>query len=475
MSFSTKGFVLALYLLASTFLRCGGSDSAPSGPPRTITWATPASITHGTALSSAQLKATSSAVGSFSYSPAAAWTQHSALAQSRTAGTSFQNKDTPLAPSPPDRIQTDIPSVSETLADYFFIGAAIWRGDIAGPQSELLRKHFNSITAENDMKWSSLRPSETTFDFTGADALIAFARANHMRVRGHTLLWHQQNPRWLFKDADGNDMRPTPENKALLLQRLETHIRTVVSRYKDDVYAWDVVNEVIDPEQPDGFRRTPWFVITGTDYIDTAFRVARDVAPRAKLFINEYDTTKPAKRALLYNLVRDLKARNVPVDGVGHQMHIKLEDPPVAAITETINQFSALGVDNQITELDVSVYANATDNCSRIAESVLIQQGYRYRDIFEALRRLKGKISAVTFWGKADDHTWLKRFPIVRLDSPLLFDEKLQAKPAYWGIVYPSRLPARPNDFGSAGPRCASSRNSSSLNSQQLDKDQVSK
>jgi endo-1,4-beta-xylanase len=286
-----------------------------------------------------------------------------------------------------------------------------------------------------------------------------------MRVRGHTLLWHKQNPPWLFKDVSGNDMTPTPENKALLLQRLEKHIRVVVSRYKDDVYAWDVVNEVIDPEQPDGFRRTPWFVITGTDYMDTAFRIARETAPRAKLFINEYDTTKPAKRAFLYDLVRDLKARNVPIDGVGHQMHINLRDPSVAAITETINMFSGLGVDNQITELDLSVYSNDRDNCSNIPENVLIQQGYRYRDIFQALRELKGKISAVTFWGLADDHTWLKTFPIERLDLPLLFDANLQAKPAYWGIVDPTRLPARAMTVYPAAMDCSLSRNDFSLHS----------
>jgi endo-1,4-beta-xylanase len=393
------------------------------------------------------------------------WIYHSAFAHLGTAISPLGNQNIRFVLGSSVQIQTGIPSVSESLADDFLVGAAIWRGDIAGPHSELLKKHFNSITAENDMKWASLRPSEAAFDFTGADALISFARANHMRVRGHTLLWHKQNPQWLFKDVSGNDMSPTPENKALLLQSLEQHIRVVVSHYKDDVYAWDAINEVIDPKQADGFRRTPWFLITGTDYIDTAFRIAHEVAPRAKLFINEYDTTNPGKRAFLYNLVGDLKTRNVPVDGVGHQMHIDLEEPPAAAITGTINMFSALGVDNQITELDVSVYPNESDNCSSIPDAVLIQQGYRYRDIFQALRQLKGKISAVTFWGLADDHTWLKKFPIERLDLPLLFDERLQAKPAYWGIVGPTQLPALGKTAYPAAIDCSPSRNRSSLRS----------
>jgi endo-1,4-beta-xylanase len=356
------------------------------------------------------------------------------------------------SPDPPVSIEADLPSLSRALADDFPIGAAIWKGDLAGPHSKLLKKHFNSITPENDMKWARLRPAEDTFDFANADVLVAFAKANHMRVRGHTLVWHKQNPAWLFKDVLGNDLLPTPENKDLLLQRLEKHIRSVVSHFKDDVYARDVVNEVIDPSQPDGFRRTPWFLITGTDYIETAFRTAREVAPRAKLFINEYDTTARVKRKFLYNLVRDLKARGVPIDGVGHQMHVNLAKPPVGDMTETIQMFSELGLDNQITELDVSLYTNGVDRCASIPQEMLTEREYRYRDIFAALRKLRGKVSGVTFWGVADDHTWLKTLPVARLNLPLLFDEQSRAKPAYWGIVEPSRLPLQASSGSPPAP-----------------------
>ncbi len=351
---------------------------------------------------------------------------------------------------PVAQIQTNIPSVFETFADYFPIGAAIWQGDITGVHSELLKKHFNSITAENDMKPGSLQPTQGVFNFTAADVLVNFAKASHMLVRGHTLVWHQQNPFWLFLDATGKTMQPTPQNKTLLLQRLENHIRGVVSHYRDDVYAWDVVNEVIDPAQPDGFRRSQWFLITGTDYIDRAFQVAHEVAPNAKLYINDYDTTNPTKRMFLYNLVRDLKSRGVPIDGVGHQMHSNIDYPSAEAISETINMFSELGADNQITELDLSVYNNSTASYSTVPEEVLIKQGTRYRDFFQAFRQLKGKLSSVTFWGQADDHTWLKSFPITRLDLPLLFDEQLQAKYAYWGAVDPSHLPGAGADLASS-------------------------
>ena len=129
-------------------------------------------------------------------------------------------------------------------------------------------------------------------------------------------------------------MTPTPENKAILLQRLENHIRTVVGHFGDDVYAWDVVNEVIDPSQSDGFRRSPWFNITGTEYIDRAFRVAREVAPNARLYINDFSTTDEPKRSFLRNLVRDLLSRGVPIDGIGHQMHSNIEYPSAAAVID---------------------------------------------------------------------------------------------------------------------------------------------
>jgi endo-1,4-beta-xylanase len=336
--------------------------------------------------------------------------------------------------------QEEPPSLSQALAAYFPVGAAVSPNDVNGPHAEILKRHFNSIVAENDMKWARIHPAESTFDFSRADTLVAFARSNHMLVRGHTLLWHKQNPPWLFLDAQGKQMQPTPENKALLLGRLEKHIRAVVSRYRDDVYAWDVVNEVIDPSAPDGMRRTPWYLITGTDYIDTAFRTAREVAPKAKLFVNDYDTTDPVKRQYLYDLVRDLKRRGVPVDGVGHQMHINIDCPSTADFVETINMFAALGVDQQVTELDMSVYHNGQDSYATVHPEAMAKQAQRYRELFDALRQLKGKITGVTFWGVADDHTWLTHFPATRLDWPLLFDAQLKPKAAFWGIVDPRRL-----------------------------------
>jgi len=326
-----------------------------------------------------------------------------------------------------------VPSLAQTFGPYFPVGAAVGPDDTTGPHAEILKRHFNSIVAENDMKWARIHPAESTFEFSRADALAAFARTNHMRMRGHTLAWHRQNPEWLFQDANGNPLQPTAENKALVLSRLEKHIRSVVGRYRDDVYAWDVVNEVIDPGQPDGFRRSPWYLLTGTDYIDTAFRTAREVAPNAKLFINDYDTTDPVKRQFLFNLVRDLKRRGVPLDGVGHQMHVNIDCPPVADFVETVNLFVQLGVDQQVTELDMSLYHDSQDSYPRPYPVALDRQAARYRELFDALRQMKGKITGVTFWGVADDHTW--RSSRTRTDWPLLFDNQTQPKAAFWAVV----------------------------------------
>jgi uncharacterized repeat protein (TIGR01451 family) len=354
---------------------------------------------------------------------------------------SFYIDDFTLTYLAPLEIEPDIPSVYQTYANYFRMGAAIEPVKTTGVHAELLKKHFNSITAENSMKPGPLQPTEGVFNFGPADTLINFARANGIGVRGHTLVWHAQNPNWLFLDASGAPLQPSPESKALMLSRLDAHIRAVVSRYRDDVYAWDVVNEVIDEGQPDGLRRSQWYMLTGTDYIETAFRVAREVAPNAKLYINDYNTTIPNKRTALYNLVRDMRARGVPIDGVGHQMHSNIDFPSVNSMVQTINLFAELGVDQQVTEFDMSVYTNGTDMYSEVPEEILIRQGYQYRDIWEAYRQLKDKISSVTIWGLADDSTWLKGFPIARLDLPLLFDESLKAKHSYWGIIDPLRLP----------------------------------
>ncbi len=375
------------------------------------------------------------------YAMASNYNSASLYVESVTGTPSFYIDDFQLAYIPPVQIQTDLASVYQTLASYFPVGAAIDTTDLSGVHAQLLVKHFNDITSGNDMKWDATEPQEGTFTFTKADAEVSFAKANNMLIRGHNLCWYQQNPAWLFLDAGGNPMTPTPANKALLIARLQNHITKVVQHFGNAIYAWDVVNEPIDPSQPDGLRRNMWYQIIGPQYIDIALQTARQANPNAKLFINDYDTTDPARRSALYNLVVGLQSRGIPIDGIGHEMHSNVQYPSAQSLVDTVNLFSSVGLDNEITELDISVYTDSTSSYSTVPDSIIAEQGYRYRDYFQAFRQLKGKISSVTLWGIADDDTWLDSFPINRLDLPLLFDTNLQAKPAYWGVVDPSQLP----------------------------------
>ncbi|WP_329083521.1 endo-1,4-beta-xylanase [Streptosporangium sp. NBC_01469] len=341
----------------------------------------------------------------------------------------FDVDDFRLAYVEPKPIQTDIPPLKDRVP--FTIGAAFYRGATLGEHAKLITRHYGSVTPGNSLKWDATEPVEGEFTFADGDYLVDWATANDLEFRGHTLVWHSQTPAWVFEGA----------TKEILLRRLENHIRAVMGRYKGKIGTWDVVNEVVDENQADGLRRSPWYEIAGLDYIRTAFRVAREVDPDAKLVINDYNTEFPRKRQALYDLVRKLRAEGVPIDAVGHQLHVNVEQPPASYIEDTIERFAGLGVDQQVTELDVSVYTDFTTSYDTVPAEVLALQGHRYREIFDVFRRQARHLSSVTIWGVADDATWLSSFPITRLNPPLPFDDELQAKPAYWGIADPGRLP----------------------------------
>ncbi|WP_084960436.1 endo-1,4-beta-xylanase [Thermoactinospora rubra] len=354
--------------------------------------------------------------------------------ESDTGTFDYDLDDFSLTYIPPKPIQTDIPSLKDVLP--FTVGTAVNRTVTLGEHGKLVTKHYESVTPGNALKWDATEPAEGQFRFEDGDYLVDWALDRGLRFRGHTLVWHSQVPDWVFEDAEGGQA-----DKATLLRRLENHIRAVMGRYKGKIGTWDVVNEVIDENQPDGLRRSPWFQIAGLDYIRTAFRVAREVDPQAKLVINDYNTEYPRKREALYKVVRQLLAEGVPIDAVGHQLHVNIEQAPASFIEDTIERFATLGVDQQVTELDVSVYTDFVSSYPEVPQEVLVEQGHRYKEIFDVFRRQAGRLSSVTIWGVADDETWLSNFPINRLNPPLPFDDELQAKPAYWGIVDPSRLP----------------------------------
>ncbi|WP_339158526.1 endo-1,4-beta-xylanase [Paenibacillus sp. FSL W8-0186] len=335
----------------------------------------------------------------------------------------------------PDRgpitIEPDIPSLKDVFTGDFLFGAAFENFElIEAADRQLLTKHFNSLTPGNVLKWDSTQPQEGEFNFEPSDQAVQFALDNGQQVRGHTLVWHNQTPDWVFRDSNGN-----LASKQLLYQRMEAHINEVVGRYKGKIYAWDVVNEVIDASQPDGLLRSLWYQIAGEEYIEKAFEYAHAADPDALLFINDYNTHESAKSQALYNLISRLKAKGIPVHGVGHQTHLKINYPTMSEIDSSIAKFAALNIKQEITELDIDIYSDDSTKYDTLPDNLAQTQATRYKQLFDVLLKHKDKIDNVTVWGKDDGNSWLRSFPVNRNNWPLLFDERLQSKPAYWAIV----------------------------------------
>ncbi len=324
------------------------------------------------------------------------------------------------------------PKLKEVFAKDFLIGAAVNPKTIVS-QEELLAYHFNSITAENEMKFESLHPSEETYTFELADQLVAFARKHEMSMRGHTLVWHNQTTEWLFEDKDGKTA-----DRETLLQRIKSHISTVVGRYKQDIYAWDVVNEVIADEGEELLRKSKWLDTVGPDFISKVFEYAHEADPQALLFYNDYNESDPLKRDKIYKLMKSLVEQSVPVHGVGLQAHWNLYDPLLDDIRRAIEKYASLGLQLQLTELDVSLFRfdDKRTDLTVPPEALLELQAQRYEVMFKLLKEYNKEITSVTFWGAADDYTWLDDFPVRgRKNWPFLFDELHQPKPAFQSIV----------------------------------------
>lgn len=357
---------------------------------------------------------------------------------------SFYIDDFQLTYVPPPTIQTDIPSIFKTYEDDFHIGAAIDPTDLSGPHAQLLTMHFNSITPGNDMKWSSVEATKGTFNFANADAEVGEAVCANMRVRGHNLVWATGAQTPSYAVGDGTN---SAANQAVVTANIQEHIQNEVQHFGSQVYAWDVVNEPLDPSQPDCLVHGPFYQVLGASYLDVAFNAAKQYAPAGtKLFINDYSTTDPARLACLVQVLHELRGRGVPVDAIGHEMHNQINYPTVESMVnaiETVHRHFP-EIEQQVTELDMSIY-NAGDDTSNYGNSIppsaLAEQGWLYKNYFDAFRHLRGKLASVTFWGMADDDTWLDSFPVTRTDYPLPFDMGLQAKPAYWGVVDPTHLP----------------------------------
>ncbi len=352
------------------------------------------------------------------------------------------------------------PSLQEAARGLFRIGAALNAAQITGEDgagSALVATHFDSITAENAMKWEHIQPEAGRFDFALADRFVALGVKHRKQIIGHTLVWHAQAPDWLFKNADGSEV-----SREELLARLRTHIATVVGRYRGRVAGWDVVNEAIRDE--DGLLRTekPWYRILGEDAVFAAFEAAHAADPDAELYYNDYAMDNPVKRAGVLKLVAALRARGLRIDGVGSQGHYGLTWPTIAQIDAELTDFAQAGLKVMYTELDVTTlprpdnyggaevsrrYAGSPEfdpYTGGLPAAKQAELARRYAELFAVFAKHHRTVDRVTLWGVADGTSWLNYWPILgRTDHPLLFDRDARPKPAFDAVVTTLRQASR--------------------------------
>jgi endo-1,4-beta-xylanase len=349
-----------------------------------------------------------------------------------------------ICPQEPDR-----PALRDAYKSKFLVGAALNDDLVSGRDPDaaaIVTTQFNSATAENAMKWVWIHPGPERYDFGQADRFVDFGEKHGMFIIGHTLVWHSQIPDWTFKDSAGRFL-----NREAMLERMKSHILTVVGRYRGRVHAWDVVNEALTDEG--GIRNSPWIQTIGEDFVAKAFEYAHQADPDAELYYNDYSLDKPPKRDACVNLVKDLKARGLRLDGVGIQGHWGMDYPTTEDLDAFITAIASLDVKVMVTEMDLNILPAAWDyEGADVSKRVELKKGLdpyvdglppevekkhtdRYVELFSILLR-HPQISRVTFWGVTDRTSWLNNWPVRgRTSFPLLFGRDYQPKPAFYGVI----------------------------------------
>lgn len=292
----------------------------------------------------------------------------------------------------------------------------------------LVAAQMNLLVAENAMKWAALRPAADKFDFRGADEILTFAGEHGQKVRGHNLCWHESIPSWFEGTV-------TKDNAQ---QFLVQHIQTVAGHYAGKLHSWDVVNEAIDTKsgRPDGLRKTPWLDLIGPDYLELAFRTARQADPSALLTYNDYgielDTAEQReKRAQVLTLVRRMKARGIPIDAVGVQSHLSVTDSyPGAGLQEFVRELRRMDLQVFVTELDIN--ERKLDGSVAERDAAIARLYKKYVGMMLA----EPNVKAVLTWGITDRYTWLNAPKYARSDGKpqrdLPFDSDYQPTPAFF-------------------------------------------
>lgn len=342
------------------------------------------------------------------------------------------------------------PYLKDVFKDYYYIGTALNNWHVLGrdvQSMEFAVKHFNSITPENLLKWERVHPKPGEYNFEPADSFVAVGERNNMFMVGHTLVWHSQTPKWVFEDENGN-----LASKEVLLERLKEHIYTVVGRYKGRIQAWDVLNEVV--EDDGSWRKSKWYQIAGTEYIEKAFVYAHEADPDAELYYNDYNEWYPGKRDAIVKIVENLRSKGIRIDGIGMQGHWGLDYPDLKELDEAFKAYSKTGLKVMVTELDMDILPNPMNYTGAeisqsyelrkefnpypdyLPDSMHAVQSKRYADFFNIINKYKDSVSRVTFWGIHDGQSWRNHWPIRgRSAYPLLFDKDLQPKPAFNAVI----------------------------------------
>lgn len=338
--------------------------------------------------------------------------------------------------------QAEEPTLKDVFKDKFLIGTAMNTWQVAGMDTaaqNVVKKHFNSIVAENCMKCEVIHPEENRYDFTSADSLVAFGEANEMTIIGHCLIWHSQCAPWFWVDDKGKFV--TPE---VLKQRMKDHIHTVVGRYKGRIHGWDVVNEAI--VEDGSYRNSPFYQILGEEFIPLAFQYAHEADPDAELYLNDYGMNVSGRRDTYVKIIKNLQERGLRIDAIGMQGHMGMDYPSFDEFEESLLAYAGTGIKVMITELDMSALpsvnfsANITDTVAfrkslnpyteELPDSASQVWNNRMKDVFNLFLKHADKITRVTAWGVTDKDSWKNDFPVKgRTDYPLLFDRNYEPKP----------------------------------------------
>ncbi len=340
-------------------------------------------------------------------------------------------------------IQRDLTPIKDVYKDYFMIGNAVSFSEFEGLRYDLLKMHHNLVSAENAMKPGYAYNNDREFDFTAQNSLVERALQSGFDIHGHVLVWHQQTPEWLFQDANG-----TPLSREAAIENMNKHIEATILNFGDDVISWDVVNEAIVvnggvdlADWRKHLRQSGWLRAIGDDYVDLAFRKAKEVITKnnldIKLYYNDYNDHFENKSTVMYHMVKELNeayaeenSGKLLIDGIGMQAHYHLHERNTAErVEQSLKRFLTIpGIEIGITELDITAGANGV-----LTEAEEKAQAYLYAQLFKLYKEHHERISRVTLWGLNDATSW-------RSDrNPLVFDRNLQAKEAYYAIINPEK------------------------------------